>query len=890
MPDLYLIDGSALAYRSYYAFIRNPLINSKGENTSASYGFASAVLRLIKSRKVEYIGVTFDTGAPTFRHESYKEYKATRKPMPDDLKSQIPRIHEVIRAMGMPLLRLEGHEADDLMATVSRQASAQGFRVFLVTRDKDLMQLVKDDVFLFDIGNLREIDRKGVEEAMGVAPERIPDLLALMGDASDNIPGIKGIGPKAALDLIERFGSFDKVLENAERIPQKGMRQKVLVGIESARLSRELVKLDQNAPVRFEPDFFRWKGLSGEAVRSLFTEMEFTSLIKDVSDEPPPAGHAQKVVLVGTKAEAEALCKAIRAKGSVAVITKATGTRPLMDRLVGLGFSLEDGQAYYVPVGHNHGMPAECEEIFACLRPILDDPAIRKFGHNVRFDWELLEQSGFILEGVFFDTMIAGYLLNPTSRVHNLNALSQQYLGRGSQSMVELTGTGKCQICFDDVGIDKAMLHTAAEAETIRDLMAPLKTKIDEAGLTALFEKLEMPLAPVLKAMEMRGITVDKDFLGELSHKWEIRQTDLCRQIFEHAGEEFNINSTQQLGKILFEKLGLKPVKKTKTGQSTDVEVLEELANVHPLPRMILEYRQLQKLKSNYVDAIPLLINPKTGRVHTSYNQTVTATGRLSSSDPNLQNIPIRTTEGMEIRKAFVPGKPEYRLLSADYSQIELRLLAAFSKDEALLEAFRRKQDIHRATAALVFGIFPELVTPDQRRQAKVVNFGVIYGMSPFGLAKQLGISNAEAKAFIDAYFASYPGIRAYLDGVLEQARTKGFVSTMTGRKRPIPEINSPNAQIRGLAERAAINMPIQGSAADMIKTAMIAIHNRLAKHKLEAWMLLQVHDELVFEVHNDQVQDLEDVVREEMENVFELPVPIVVDVKSGKNWLEAHA
>jgi len=889
MPDLYLIDGSALAYRSYYAFIRNPLINSKGENTSASYGFASAIMRLIKSRKVEHIGVTFDTGAPTFRHETYKDYKATRKPMPDDLRSQIPRIHEVIRAMGIPLLRLEGHEADDLMATVALQANDQGFKVYLVTRDKDLMQLVHDNVFLFDIGTLGVIDRTAVEEHMGVPPERIPDLLSLMGDTSDNIPGIKGIGPKAALELITRFGSFEKVLENAEQIPQKGIRQKVLDGIESARMSWELVKLDKQAPIRFEADFFRWKGLSGEAVRSLFTELEFTSLVKEISVEPAQQ-HTQQVILVDTLTKAEQLCAAIRTKGSVAFITKAAGTHPLLDRLVGIGFSAEEGLAYYLPVGHNHGMPAECEAILDCVKPVLADPAIRKTGHNLRFDLELLEQNGIPVANADFDVMIAGYLLNPTGRIHNLNALSQQYLGRGSQSLVELIGTGKHQVCFEDIPMDKAMLHTAAEAETIRDLAEPLRKKMEGEELVSLFEKLEMSLVPVLKSMETRGIRVDVDFLRGLSELWQTRLDQLGQEIWGHAGEEFNINSTQQLGKILFEKLGLKPGKKTKTGHSTDVDVLEELALVHPLPRLMLEYRQLQKLKSTYVDAIPQLVNPKTGRVHTSFNQTVTATGRLSSSDPNLQNIPIRTKEGVEIRRAFVPGEPDFVLLAADYSQIELRLLAAFSQDSALLEAFKQNQDVHRATAALVFGIFPEMVTADQRRQAKVVNFGVIYGMSPFGLARQLGISNAEAKAFIDAYFASYPGIRAYLDSTLEQARAKGYVSTITGRRRPIPEINSPNAQIRGLAERAAINMPIQGSAADMIKTAMIAIHNRIAKHKLDAWMLLQVHDELVFEVHKDHAQDLEDVVREEMEKVFELPVPILVEVKTGKNWLEAHA
>lgn len=889
MPELYLIDGSALAYRGYYSFIRNPLINSKGFNTGAIFGFISSMLKLIREKKVTHIGVTFDCKAPTFRHKKFKNYKATRKATPEDLVAQLPLIQKMVELMGVPLVRMEGYEADDIMATLAKQAAENDFTTYLVTRDKDLMQLVNTRTFLFDISEMKPIDRNTVEDKMGVPPEKIADLLALMGDSSDNIPGIRGVGPKAARELINEYGGMEEILKNAVHIKKRGLQNKVLNGIDDARMSRELVTLLDSVPVEFSPNAFAWKEPDSEALFEFLKEMEFHSLLKELKLSKTTSDFKLNAVCIETPEQAEEIAAAVRKTGLFAFDTETTGTNAMEAQLVGISLAVESGTGYYLPVAHDTGNPKELDTILEVLKPLFADPGIKKAAHNALFDWKMLERHGIPVSGIEIDTMIAGYVLDPSGRDLSLNAMGVNFLGRGKPSIKELIGTGKSQITFNRLPVKQALDYAAGDAELTFSLIQPVMDKVRAEGLEDLYRNIELPLIPVLKAMEMRGVSLDVPFLEKLSKEEEQNLETLTREIYEIAGEEFNINSTQQLARILFEKIGLKKGRKTKTGYSTNVEVLESLAGEHPLPEKMLEYRLLQKLKSTYVDALPKLINPDTGRVHTSFNQTVTATGRLSSSDPNLQNIPIRTEKGMQIRRAFTAGGPDYLLLSADYSQVELRLLAHISGDEALCEAFRLGVDIHTQTAALVLGTFPEMISPEQRRQAKAVNFGVVYGISAFGLAKQLGISNNEARLFIESYFHNYPGIKRYMENTLEAARKQGYVTTLCGRKRNLPEITSDNGQVRGFAERTAINTPIQGTAADLIKIAMIRIRNRLEKHELDANMLLQVHDELVFEVHKDHEQDLKDVVREEMENAMELKVPLTVDIGTGKNWLEAH-
>ncbi len=887
MKELYLIDGSALAYRSYYALLRNPLINSKGKDTSVVYGFISSIIRLIKEKNIEYIGVTFDLPAPTFRHKQYEKYKANRKKMPDEIKEQIPIIHDVIRAMGLPLLTKEGFEADDIMATLAQKATDNGFTTYLVTKDKDLMQLINERVFLFDINKMSVINSKNVEEKFGVEPKKVKDLLALMGDSSDNIPGIPGIGPKTALKLINEYGGFNEIFENADKISNKKLKEKIIEGKDSATLSLKLVELEYNVPIDFKQDDFLYKNHNTEKLFPLLKELEFISMLKEFPSNTTTENKTESILLDSLQKAKELVNDVVKNK-SFAFDTETTGLRPMFDKLVGISISTKENIGYYLPIAHKERKLENLNEILNVLKPIFEDASIKKIGHKILFDWEFLENYGIKVNGIDFDTKIATYVLNPSQRQNSLDYIATEHLGRGKGSIKELIGEGKKQITFDNVTINNAVKYAVTDAELTFSLKNKLEKKLEQENLSDLFYNIEMPLVKVLKDIETHGVTIDPNFLNILSAKWDNTLKELTQKIYSEAKEEFNINSTQQLAVILFEKLNLKKGKKTKTGYSTNVDVLEQLAFEHELPKLILKYRSLQKLKSTYTDALVKLILPKTGRIHASFNQTVTATGRLSSSNPNLQNIPIRTEQGMEIRKAFIAPK-DYLILSADYSQVELRLLAELSKDKMLIEALKNGEDIHTQTASLVFGTFPELITPEQRRQAKAVNFGVVYGISPYGLAKQIGVSNYEAKEFIDAYFENYPNIKKYMEQTVEDAKKNGYVKTIMGRKRYLPELNSSNGQVRNFAERTAINTPIQGSAADLIKMAMISVHSRIKETNLKAWMVLQVHDELVFEVHKDHAEKLKDIVKKEMENVFNLSVPLTVDIGIGNNWLDAH-
>ncbi len=892
MPDrkrIFLIDGSALAYRSYFAFIRSPLINSKGENTSATFGFVNSLLKILRDQAPDYIVVAFDTGKPTFRHEMYADYKATRQKMPDDMRDQLPRVRQVVEAMRVPIVEQEGFEADDLIATLARQAVEQGLEAAIVSGDKDFMQLVGPRVRLYDPRDDAWTDAEGVKAKFGVGPERVVDVLALMGDASDNVPGVPKVGEKTAIALVQAFGGVEEALAQAERVTKKQVRENLIAHADLARKSKELVTIRQDAPVRLDLGGMRAGAFDLETLTGLFRELEFTRLLSQIAPAAPAKAETPvNYVLVDTVEKLDGLIRRMREAPLISVDTETTDTDAMKARLVGVAVSVAPHEGFYIPVGHTGGPNLDMREVLGRLRPVLEDPAIPKCGQNLKYDDMVLRRHGVGLEGVAFDAMVASYLIDP-DRPHGLDALSLAYLDHQTIPISDLIGKGKEQVSFSEVPVERACAYSTEDADVALRLKAALEPKVAEAGAADLLREVETPLVGVLADMELAGVAVDVPFLREMSREFERDLGRLAGEIHRIAGEEFNINSTQQLGRILFEKLGLPRKRKTKTGYSTDVSVLEELALDHELPRRILEHRQLAKLKSTYVDALPELIHPETGRIHTSFNQTVTATGRLSSSNPNLQNIPIRTETGREIRKAFVPRDRDHVLLSADYSQIELRILAHLSRDEALIEAFRSGEDIHVRTASLMFNLMPEFVQEEMRRRAKTINYGVVYGMGAFGLAGRLGIPRREAQAFIDRYFETYSGVRAYLDRAVKEATERGYVTTMMGRRRFLPELASTNANTRAFGERTATNSPIQGSAADMIKVAMVRVRRALKGAGLKARMILQVHDELVFEVPRQEVERVKEIVAQEMQGALPLSVPVQVEVGIGENWLEAH-
>ncbi len=910
-PRLFLIDGYALIYRAFFAFIQRPLINSRGENTSAPWGFTHFLIRIREEFEPDYLAVVFDAGM-SHREKEYPEYKATREKMPEELAASLPRIRELLEAFGDPVVELEGYEADDVIGTLARKAREAGIEAVVVSGDKDFHQLVGDGVHLLNPGRggptgveAEWVDESNAAERLGVPPRQVVDYLALIGDASDNVPGAPGVGPKTAVKLLAEFGSLDAMFERADEVRGKRAREALLEHADQIRLSRRLVTIQDDLPVDLDLDGWRVQEPDRKRLREVLVELEFRSLVEKFTEgedgpEAPDGGEVDYRT-VNEPAGLEGVVEAIRTAGRVAVDTETTSIEPMRANLVGISLSWEAGQGVYLPFGHE-APPADllAEDAAPPVNlPPLDDPSMRslvdllgdqtlpKTGQNLKYDLLVLRRAGIDLGGLEFDTMVASYLLDPGRRQHSLDALSTDLLGYVPISYAEVAGKGRKEIPFSQVSLDRATEYACEDADLTLRLRDRFEPQLLENRLDGLFERLEMPLVPVLAAMEEAGIRIDVPFFHEMSRRLARELELLQDEIWKEAGSEFNINSTPQLREILFDRLELPVIKRTKTGPSTDASVLEELAaRGHSLPRHLLEYRQLEKLRSTYVDALPRLVHPETGRIHASFNQTVAATGRLSSSDPNLQNIPIRTPLGREVRRGFIPEEG-WLFLAADYSQIELRILAHFSGDDAFVSAFREGIDVHRQTAAVIFGVPIEEVTPLQRDRAKTINFATLYGQGEFSLARDLGISRDEAGAFISEYFERFSGVRNFLDEQVASARERGWVETLSGRRRRIPELESRNWNVRQFGERIAQNTPIQGTAADLIKEAMLRIHRRLEERELRTRLLVQVHDELVFEVPADELDEVRDLVVREMEGAMELRVPLRVDVGVGESWFD---
>jgi len=884
---IFLIDGSAYIYRSYHA-VRN-LSTSKGFPTNAVFGFTRMIIKLIEEKKPEYIGMILDAKGPTFRHKMYSEYKATRPPMPDDLVMQLPFIKKVIAGFNLPFIELSGFEADDIIGTLAEKACNNGFEVIIVTGDKDLMQLITDDIIIWDPMKEKTIDRNEFKNKYDLKPEQLIELMALWGDSSDNIPGVPSIGEKTACSLIQSYSSLDGVYENIENIKRKKQKQNLIDFKDQAYLSKKLVTIDKNAPIDFDPSVFKIKNPDKKTLALLFKELEFRQLQKDF---PIEVDHSKKKYHnILKKSELETLIDNLKQNGFFALDTETTSEFPMLAELVGFSFSFNPDEAFYIPCMHDYvGVPEQLDLKYVLdeLKPILENSEIKKIGQNIKYDQIVLKHYDIDLNGVIFDTMIGSYLLNPSDSIHSLERIAMDLLTHQMISFKDITGTGKSSILFNKVPLEKAKSYACEDADITFQVSQIFDKKLDEAGLKDLFNNIEMPLVQVLYKMEMNGILIDKKILTKTSKEFGDAIKSLEDKIYKAAGESFNIQSHQQLGYILFEKLKLPVQKKTKkkTGYSTDVNVLTSLAQKHEIPALILEYRTLSKLKSTYTDSLLELINPKTQRIHTSYNQSVTATGRLSSSDPNLQNIPIKTEEGRKIRKAFI-AQPGYVLLSADYSQIELRLLAHFANDKILIQAFNEDEDIHKRTASEIFQVFPQMVTDDLRRQAKTINFGIIYGMSAFRLSNELKISRKMAQNYINSYFARYKGVHTFIEQTILDSEKSGMTKTICDRIRMIPEIKSSNKNVRAMGERIAINTIIQGSAADLIKIAMIELDKKLNNHKSK--MLLTVHDEIVLEVLMEELDEIKQIVRNTMENVWELKIPLKVNINTGQNWEQAH-
>jgi DNA polymerase I len=889
-PKLYLIDGSSYIYRAFFA-IRH-LTNAQGMPTNAVFGFLQMIKKIIEQENPEYLAVVFDAKGPTFRHELFDDYKAHRPTMPDDLVIQIPYIKEVSRDYGLPILEKQGFEADDIIATLAKQAEAKGFEVVIVSGDKDLMQMISSKVCMWDTLKNQVFDLKTVQERFGTSPSQWVDIIGLAGDSSDNVPGVPGIGEKTAVKLIATHGSLDTILDESTPISPPKLKEKLLQYKDQALLSRTLVTLDTAVPLDLSPTDLTIQPKDVPGLKKLFQELGFKKFIEDLGgkegNEKPFEGDFKGIT---NREKLVAFIEDIRKTGRVSLDLETTSEDPMRAEIVGIGLAYQEGRGVYIPVGHHYlGAPVQLplSEVLGLLKDIIEDPAIEKIGQNIKYEWIILTRYGLSYGGITFDTMIASYLLNPSRRTHNLTQITQDCLGRRLTTYKEVVGTGAKAKNFSEVPVEQAIAYGAEDAEVTLACEGKLRPFLESEGLNELFKHMEMPLVPVLAEMEMHGVRVDSQALSGFSKEVEIKLFQLEEQIYQMAGERFNINSPQQLGYILFEKLKLPQGKKTKgkTRLSTDAEVLKDLSLHHPLAAEVWNYRTLNKLKSTYIDALPRLIHPGTGRLHTSFNQTITATGRLSSSEPNLQNIPIRTEEGRRIRQSFIT-EPGWNMLSADYSQIELRILAHYSADETLVASFREGQDIHTRTAAELFNCSPEEVTSEMRRQAKVINFGILYGMSAFGLSKELGINNREAQDMIDQYFLKYQGVKQYIEDTLAEARRMRIVTTLFNRRRHMEDINSSNRAVRQFAERTAINTPIQGTAADLIKMAMIRIHETLHREKMESRMLLQVHDELVFESPGKELFALRILVKEIMEGVLTLRVPLVVQISQGTNWAD---
>lgn len=923
---LFLLDAMALIYRAYFALNKNPRINSKGMNTSAIVGFANTLYDVLKNEKPTHIGVAFDTMAPTERHIEFAAYKAHREAMPEELSASIPYIMELITAFNIPVLFSDGYEADDVIGTLAYKAEKQGFKVFMMTPDKDFGQLVTENSLIYKPAKFGEkatiLGVKEICERFGIEnTSQVKDILGLWGDASDNIPGIPGVGEVTAKHLIKEFYSVENLIENARSIKNEKVREKVIAHSEQALLSKKLATIILDVPIEFDEELLRLKQPDEIALKKLLDELEFRAFAKrvftDISLKSPTAQkpvsyqhdlfsqlepqaeikstehtinqNEHKYLLTNTPEKRKELIAKLNASKSFCIDTETTGTDANNCELVGMSFSLKKGEAYYVPIPENYN---EALLITNEFKPILENEKIEKIGQNIKYDYSVLQWYDIALKGKIFDTMVAHYLIEPEMR-HNMDYLAQVYLDYKTIHIDELIGKkGKDQLSMRNISEEIVSEYACEDADITLQLKEKLNNELIRTETLKLFEEVEIPLIPVLAAMEKEGIKVDVKILGDYSLELLKDIQILEQQIYQLAGTQFNISSPKQLGNILYENLKItdNPKTTTKTKQySTSEDVLQKLLYKHPIVQLILDYRSLTKLKSTYVDSLPLLMNPRTGRIHTSYNQTVTSTGRLSSNNPNLQNIPVRTERGREIRKTFVPRNENYLLLSADYSQIELRIIAELSGDNEMLNAFSQGLDIHTATAAKVYGVKLSDVTKQQRNSAKMVNFGIIYGISAFGLSERLGIPRREAAEIIEQYFKQYPNVKKYMEQSVVFAKQNGYVETLLGRRRYLRDINSNNSVVRGFAERNAINAPIQGTSADMIKVAMISIFDEFNQNNLKSKMLLQVHDELVFDVLIEEVEIVKSIVKRCMQNAIELKVPIEVEINTGKNWLEAH-
>ncbi len=896
-PVLYLIDGSSYIFRAYYA-IRH-LSNSKGFPTNAVYGFTAMLFKFLKDYEPTHLAIVFDSKGKTFRDDIYPLYKANRSEPPEDLVPQFDKIFEMVDAFNIPQVQLEGFEADDLMGTISKKVEENGAEVVLVTGDKDFCQLVSDKVTLLDTMKNKITGIDEVKEKYGVSPERVIDVFALAGDAVDNIPGVKGIGEKTAVSLISKYGSLEKLFEHLDDVTK---RQKTLLEDkkDDAELSRELVTIKTDVDIDTDFGNFVYRGFDTDKLREIFNELEFKNLLRELGDGDNPGSISSKdgavsyenYHLVLNETDLDKVITKITKTKELSIDLETTSPNPMLADIVGIALCPAPHESYYVPVAHRALTDSSVNQlelslVLKKLKPILEDERIAKIGQNLKYELVVLEKYGLDIKGITFDTMVAAHMIDSSRNSYSLDELARVYLGHQMISYKDVTGTGKSKINFDEVELEVARDYAAEDADVAMLLSKILGPELEEIKLTEIFRDVQLKFIRVLAKIEMNGVKVDDDKLRDLSKEFEEALGEIEKEIFSEVGYEFNLNSPLQLREVLFETLDLPQKKLTKTGEpSTDVEVLTDLSKFHLVPEKVLEHRTLSKLKSTYLDSLPKLINPDTGRIHTSFNPVGSSTGRLSSSDPNLQNIPIKTAQGRRIREAFVPEEGNV-LLSADYSQIELRLLAHFSGDDSLIEAFRNDSDIHNRTAAEIFGVSEDMVTPDMRRLSKNINFGIIYGISAFGLAKQLGTSVSISKSYIDEYFKRYGKVKKYIEKSISDAQSKGYAETILGRRRPIPELQSNNRGLRGFGERTAMNTPIQGSAADIINIAMIRINEKLSDYNSR--MILQVHDELLFEVKNEELDKLSAMVKQEMENAWELIVPIKVDIGSGSNWAEAH-
>ena len=897
----FIIDGYAVYYRAHFALIRNPLITSYGLHTSALFGFVNQILKLIKAEDPDYIACAFDTKGKNFRHEMYKEYKAQRSPMPDEMVEQLPHLWEILEALNLPVIKKPGVEADDIVGTLAVEAEKEGLDTFIVSGDKDFMQLMNDHIFLFAPGTRKLpgttiYDAKKVEEKWGVPPNKIIDLLGLMGDSSDNVPGVAGVGEKTAVKLIKAYGSLEGALENVDKITNKRAHTGLKNGVEIALLSKKLVTILTNVELTFGVKELKKRDMDIDACSKKFTELEFHALSKQFVSSPagqkkidtPEIPKKYKTIL--SIKDLELLIIELKKTPRFSIDLGTTSVQAMEADIVGISFSNKAHSGWYIPIQYlekdkNNFGDNDLTFVLEKLKKLIEDENVKKTGQNIKYDALILKRFGVTIKGIEFDTMLAAHLLNPAARSIKLKTLSLEHLNYEMLPIEDLIGKGRNQITMDQVSLEKAAFYAIEDADVTFQLTDLFEGKLKDNDLFQFFSNIEMPLIPTLIEMEYEGTFVDSDFLTMMSNELGKKLDVLISNIYRLAKTEFNINSTQQLANILFDILELPQVKK----RSTAEPILKQLQNLHELPKYILEYRKYNKLKNTYVDALPELINAETGRIHSTFNQTIAATGRLSSTNPNFQNIPIRTEEGREIRKAFRAQTKGWKILSADYSQVELRIMAHLSQDKGLIDAFANGDDIHSRTASHVFNVPLDSVLPEMRRTAKVVNFGIMYGAGPFRMSQELGISRHEAVAIIKSYFEQYSGIRSYIDATLEKARNEKFVETMLGRRRPVWDADSENGLRRQAAERMAINMPIQGSAAEMIKLAMCAIQNEIESNKMESKMILQIHDELLFEYPKSEEEILIKMVVEKMENAMKLSVPIVVDYGIGVSWFEAH-